>query len=133
MGDTQSLQLFYRESQRKKCERKASPFLQQLNKCCECPTSFWIQLKRYEDGGFRYFFAHENKTLLDRSKLVCTKDDLAKLKDKLNKRDVIESCRRDRTITKMEVPQINKLESVCYFAQRRTYGLPGRCLARNSA
>ena len=38
-------------------------------------------LKKIEDGGFRYFHAHENNTLLDRSKFVCTQDDLAKLKD----------------------------------------------------
>ena len=44
-----------------------------------------------EDRGFRYFYAHENNTLLERSKLVCTRDDLAKLKDFLNKTDVIES------------------------------------------
>ena len=42
-------------------------------------------LKILEDGGFRYFYAHENNTLLDRSKLVCTHDDLAKLKDFLKK------------------------------------------------
>ena len=33
--------------------------------------------KNMEDGGFRYFYAHENNTLLNRSKLVCTHDDLA--------------------------------------------------------
>ena len=49
---------------------------------------------------FRYFYAHENDTLLDRSKLVCTRDDLAKLKDFFNKTDVIESCSRKRMNTK---------------------------------
>ena len=34
-------------------------------------------LKNMEDGGFRYFYAHENNTLLDRCKLVCTHDNLA--------------------------------------------------------
>ena len=45
-------------------------------------------LRILEDGRFRYFYAHENNTLLDRSKLVCTRDDLAKLKD------FFESCSR---------------------------------------
>ena len=39
-------------------------------------------------------------TMLDRSKLVCTHDDLAKLKDFLNKTDVKESCSRERMNTK---------------------------------
>ena len=41
-------------------------------------------------------FTHTKKTLLDRSKLVCARDDLAKLKGILNKTDVKESCSRER-------------------------------------
>ena len=62
--------------------------------------AFGFILKNIEDGGFRYFYAHENNILLDRSKLVCTHDDLAKLKDFVNKTDVIESCSRERMNTK---------------------------------
>ena len=58
--------------------------------------TFGSIMKNIEDGGFSYFYAHENITLLDRSKLVCTRDDLAKLKDFLKKTDVIESCSRER-------------------------------------
>ena len=43
------------------------------------------------DGGFRFFYTHENITMLDRFKLVSTKDDLAKLNDILSKAGVIES------------------------------------------
>ena len=70
-----------------KCEAKAN-------------LAFCFILKNLEDGGFRYFYAHENSTLLDQSKSVCTRDDLAKLKDFLNKTDVIESCSRERLSTK---------------------------------
>ena len=42
-------------------------------------------LKNIEDGGFRNFYAHENNTLLDRFKLVCTHDDFVKLNDFLKK------------------------------------------------
>ena len=38
----------------------------------------------------------ENNTLLDRSKFVRSHDELAKLKDFLNKTDVIESCTREK-------------------------------------
>ena len=62
--------------------------------------AFGSILKNIEGGGCRYFYAHENNTLLDRSKLACTHDDLAKLKDFLNKTDVIESCSRERMNTK---------------------------------
>ena len=57
-------------------------------------------LFKENDGGFRFFYTHENNTMLDRFKLVSTKDDLAKLKDILSKAGVIESCSRERMKTK---------------------------------
>ena len=37
-------------------------------------------LKNMEDGKIRYFYAHQNNNLLEQSKLVSNKDDMAKLK-----------------------------------------------------
>ena len=70
-------------------------------------------MKNIEDGGFRYFNAHKNNTLLARSKLVCTRGDLAKLGDFLNKTDVIESCSRQRMNTKW---RFYKLTNLTVFA-----------------
>ena len=75
--------------------------------------AFAFILKHREDGGFRYFYAHENNTLLDRSKLVCTHDEMAKLKNFLNKTDVIESCSRERMNTKW---RFYKLTNLTVFA-----------------
>ena len=57
-------------------------------------------LKNVDDGKFRYFYAHENNTLLQQSKLVSSKDDMTKLKEILKKTDVIESCTKERSNTK---------------------------------
>ena len=70
-------------------------------------------LKNIEDGGFRYSYAHENNTLLDQSRLVCTHNDLAKLKNFVNKIDVIESCSRERMNTKW---RFYKLTNLTVFA-----------------
>ena len=75
--------------------------------------AFGLILKKIEDGGFRYFYAHENSTLLDRSKLVCTHDDMAKLKKFHNKTDVIESCSRERMNTKW---RFYKFTNLTFFA-----------------
>ena len=56
-------------------------------------------LKNIEDGKFRYFYAHQNNTLLEQSKLVSNKDDMPKLKEILKETDVIESCTKERTNT----------------------------------
>ena len=70
---------------------KLDHFFNNLKCAAKVNVVFGLSLKNTEDGGFRYFYAHENNTLLDRSKLVCTRDDLAKLEEFLNKTDVIES------------------------------------------
>ena len=64
-------------------------------------------------GGSRYFYAHENNTLLDCSKPVCTHDDLANLKNFLNKTDVIEPCSREKMNTKY---RFYKLTNLTVFA-----------------
>ena len=42
--------------------------------------AFEFVLKNIEDGTCGYFYAHESKTVMDRSKLVCTQDDKVNLK-----------------------------------------------------
>ena len=75
---------------------KLDHFVNNVNCAAKVSLDSGFILKNIEDGLFRYFYAHENNTLLDRSKLVCTRDDLAKLKNFLNKTDVIESCSQER-------------------------------------
>ena len=92
---------------------KLGHFSNNLKWAAKVNVAFGFVLKNIEDGGFRYFYAHENITLLDRSKLVCTHDDLAELKDFLNKADVIESCSRERMNTKW---RFYKLTNLTVFA-----------------
>ena len=88
-------------------------FFNNLKCAAKVNLAFGFILKNIEDGGFRKFYAHENITLLDRSKLVCTNNDLAKLKDFLNQTDVVESCSRERTNTKW---RFYKLTNLTVFA-----------------
>ena len=83
-------------------------------KCAaEVNLALGLILKNIEDRGSRYFYAHENNTLLDRSKLVCTHDDLATLTDFLNKTDIIQSCSRETMNTKW---RFYKLTNLTVFA-----------------
>ena len=70
-------------------------------------------LKIIEDGKFTYSYAHENNTLLDRSQVVCTKGDLAKLKRFVNKSQVIDLSIRERMSTKL---RFYKLINLAVFA-----------------
>ena len=77
--------------------------------CVKIQYSFWVHNRNIKDGGFGYFYAHENNTLLDRCNLDCTRDNLAKLKDIVNKTDVIESCSKGRMNTKWRFDKLKNL------------------------
>ena len=81
--------------------------------CSKNEAGFWFHFEKHRIWRFRYFYAHENKTLLDRFKPVCTRDDLAKLKVFLNKTDVLESCRQKRMNAKW---RFYKLTNLTLFA-----------------
>ena len=92
---------------------KLDHFFNNFIRAAKGNLAFGFILKNIEDGGFRYFYAHEIDTLLDQSKLVCTHDDLVKMKQFLNKTDIIESCSRERRNTKW---RIYKLTNLTVFA-----------------
>ena len=59
-------------------EEKLDCVLDKLKCVAKLNLALGFILKNIEDGKFRYFYAHENNTLLEHSKLVSNKDDMAK-------------------------------------------------------
>ena len=88
---------------------KLDNFLNNLKCAAKVNLAFGFVLEKIEDRGLRNFYAHENNTLLNRSQLVCTQNDLTKLKDFLNKIDVIESRSRERMNTKWKFCKLTDL------------------------
>ena len=81
-------------------EEKMDRVLDKVKSVAKLNLALGFNLKNIEDGKLRYFYAHENNTLLEQSKLVSNKDDMAKLKEILKKTDVIESCTKEGCSTK---------------------------------
>ena len=50
-------------------------------------VAFGFVLKNVENGTCGFYYAHENKTLLERSKFLATKEDLLKIKNVLSNTD----------------------------------------------
>ena len=92
---------------------KLDQFFNKLKCASKVNLAFRFILRNIKVGAIRYLYAPENNTLLDRSKLVCTHDVLAKLKDFLNETDVIKSCSRERMNTKW---RFYKLTNLTVFA-----------------
>ena len=90
-------------------EEKLDRVLDNLKCVAKLNLALGFILKIIEDGKVRYFYAHENNTLLEQSKLVSNKDDITKLKELLKKTDVIESCTKERSNTKWRFFKITNL------------------------
>ena len=90
-------------------EEKLDRVLDKLKCVAKINLDLGFILKNIEVGKFRYFYAHENNTLLEQSKLVSNKDDMAILKEILKKTDVIESCTKERSNTKWRFLKLTNL------------------------
>ena len=94
-------------------EEKLDCVLDKLKCVAKDNLALGFILKSIEDGKFRYFYAHENNTLLEQSKLVSNKEDMAKMKEILKKTDLIESCTKEGSNTKW---RFFKLTNLTIFA-----------------
>ena len=71
--------------------------------------AFVFVLKNVEDRSCRYFYAHENNTVMERSKLVCTEADMTNLKNRMQKNDIVDICTRERANTNWKFYKITNL------------------------
>ena len=81
-----------------------------LNSAAKVNLAFGVVLKRVEAGSCRLFYAYENITVMERSKLVCTPNDINNLKGKLQKMDIVDLCARERANTKWKFYKLTKLK-----------------------
>ena len=93
-------------------EEKLDHVLDKLKCVAKLYLALGFILKNIEDANFRYFYTHENNTLLEQSKLVSKKGDMAKLKKILMKTDKNESCTKERSKTKWRFFKITNLTIV---------------------
>ena len=85
--------------------------------------AFRFVMKNIEDGMCRYFHAHENNTIMERSKLVCTPADMSNLKNRMQKMDIVDICTRERANTRWK---FYKLTNFTFFASLLR-DVPMRC------
>ena len=71
--------------------------------------AFGFVLKNIEDGMCRYLYAHENNTIMEKSKLVCTQADMTNLRDRMQNMDFADLCTRERAKTKRKFYKLTNL------------------------
>ena len=71
--------------------------------------AFGFLLKNIEDGMCRYFYDHEDNTIMERSKLVCAQADTTNRKDRMQKMDFVDICTRNRANTRWKFHKLTNL------------------------
>ena len=90
-------------------EEKLDRVLDNLKCTAKLNLALGFIRKNFEDEQFRYFYPHETNALLEQSKFVSNKDDMAKLKEIVKKTNVIESNTEERSDTKWRFSTLTNL------------------------
>ena len=81
----------------------------ELKSSAKVNLAFSFVLKFIEDGLCRYFYAHENNTIMEKTKLVCTQADMTNLKARMQKMDNVDLCTQERANTKWKFYKLTNL------------------------
>ena len=81
-------------------------------------------LRKVKTVEYRYFQAHENNTLFDKSVLLCTKADLMTIQNKVSKQDILEVCTQERQNTKWRFKLITNVNNFAALLKNVPKGCP---------
>ena len=90
--------------------------------------AFKFVLKNLEVGMCRCFYAHENNTILERSKLVCTQADMTNLKNRMEEMHIVDICTRERANKKWKIYKLTNLTISASLLKDLTMGCKGTVL-----
>ena len=88
--------------------------LKELTYAAKVNLAFGFVLKNSEDGMRKYFYAHENNTIMETTKLVCTQADITNLISKRQKMDIVDICTRERANTNWKFYKFTNLAIICF-------------------
>ena len=81
----------------------------ELKWAAKVKLAFGFLLINIEDGMCRYFYAHENNTIMERARLVCAQVDVTNLTDRMQKLDIVDLCTRERANTEWKFYRLTNL------------------------
>ena len=103
---------------------KLDQVFEKLDCAAKINIALGFVLRDIETGDYRYFYAHENNTLFDKSIVLCTKADLTTIQNKVNKQDIIEVCTQERQNTKWRFKLITNVTIFAALLKNIPMGCP---------
>ena len=79
----------------KEINEKLNEVFAKLNCAAKINIAFGFLLQNIETNDYRYFYPHENNLLLDRTFLLCNRNDLLNIQNEIEKLDLFETCTQD--------------------------------------
>ena len=103
---------------------KLNQVFEKLDCAAKINIALGFVLRNIETSEYRYFYAHENNTLFDKSILLCTKADLTTIQNKVNEQDIIEICTQERQNTKWRFKLITNVTIFAALLKNVPMGCP---------
>ena len=107
---------------------KLEEVFNKLDSAAKINIALGFVLRNIETGEYRYFYAHENNTLFEKSHLLCTKADLITIQGKLEKFDIVEQCTQERQNTKWRFKLITNVTIFAALLKNIPMGCPDSVL-----
>ena len=131
-GETQSIRLRNGNSQRNNRERKTWSFFQQFEMCSNSESGFWFHSQKHRRRRVHIILRTQKQYLAGSIHTFMQPWRLDKGERLSQQKWRHRVLWPRKTEHKVEVIQVNKLHRICSSSQRRTYGVQGRSLTRNS-
>ena len=107
---------------------KLEEVFNKLDSAAKINIALGFVLRNIKTGEYRYFYAHENNTLFEKSHLLCTKADLITIQGKVEKFDIVEQCTQERQNTKWRFTLITNVTIFAVLLKNIPMGCPDSVL-----
>ena len=108
--------------------KKLEGVFNKLDSAAKINIALGFVLRNIETGEYRYLYAHENKTLFEKSHLLCTKADLITIQGKVEKFEIVEQCAQERQNTKWRIKLITNVRIFDALLKKIPMGCPDSAL-----
>ena len=129
---TQNIQLYNKKIQRQNSGREIWSIFQWLEVRSESESSFWVHLKKQWRRMIQMLFRTREQNPAGSIQTCVHEGRLDNSKGYPQKNWRHRVVHKEEDDYKAEFLQIDELNCVCRFTQRRTYGFQGRCLTKTS-
>ena len=113
----------------KSINEKLEEVFNKIDSAAKINIALGFVLPNVDTGEYRYYYAHENNILFEKSHLLYTKADLITIQGKVEKFDIVEQCTQELWNTKWRLNLITNVTIFAALLKTHPNGMFRVCLA----